>query len=352
METLPMNTALLSTVSLSLAFALLGMAKTADAQTSGITFSNAAGVVSKKFMAGDEIYGKIILPKPLKDYVDGKPPKQMQINIKCMTGGITGIDVTKILRANEFDRAVIEFDVFPSLQKAKDVYDNNLGFYRTFYGTSVNTNKVEDFSVSFDSESYYGSGFKPIQVSGTISIDYSKVSKAQIDELYKKGLKITEGAEKSGGKLLAQDNAAATKALPLPIVFARKSQPGYTAYTNAQIISMIKSRYGVTEVYMLTFDKPEGSGDFTSLKGLDNYPTEKIGNHVFYFAFKDPTDGQFKFTGGRLRMMHEGNGKYSEPVIFPYSPLMNEDPKFPYDEEKASQGFASVFFMDGAKIKK
>lgn len=320
---------------------------------SKIVFMNSQNTVSTTFKAGEEIYGKINLSKPLKEYFSGENAKHIQIDIQCLNDNIYGLSVTKTIRLGEINNNYLEFDIFPSLEKAKDFYTNNLSFYRTFFGMNDSPNKIIRFEISLGTDYNINyNGFKKMEALGEIEIDYSGVTQTQISELYENGRKIAEAAEKKADQLFAKESGEFAKSLPLPIVFTKKSQTGYSGYSNATIISMIKQYYKITEVYMLTFDVADGTGDFTSLTDLSNYPTEKIGNHVFYFAFKDDLDGQYKFAGGRLRMLYEGNGNYSDAFIFPYSPLMEGDAAFPYDYTRNNLGYESVFFMDGAKIVK
>lgn len=331
---------------------LLALSQIVFSDNPSILFMNAKGEVANTFLAGEEIRGKINLPKPLKDYLKGETAKQIRIEVKSTSDQVSGIAVTKMLRASEFNNAFIEFDVYPSAQKAKDIYESGLGFFFSFYPTNALPKGIIKFEVSVaDEYNENYNGLSKIEASGEISIDYSKISAAEYNKLWGKGRDAHDAAEANASKIAAIENAEIVKSMPLPIVFTKPSKAGYTGYSNAVIINMIKARYKITAVYMLTFDEPDGSGDFTSLKDLNNYPSEKLGNHVFYFAFKDELDGQYKFSGGRLRMLYEGNGKYSEAFIFPYSPIMNSDPKFPFDYARKDLGFESVFFMDGTKIK-
>jgi hypothetical protein len=322
----------------------------ASGASSSITFMNAKKENVSAFSAGDEIYGKIMLPKPLKEYANGTV-KQLRIDFKSINDNIQG-SVSKMIRASELENSFIEFDIAPALTTAKDVYDSNLGFSFFFYGNSNDPQKNVKFDISLSSD--YNTNYnnwKKFDANGELSVDYSKLNKTQVAELFTKGQTVAKEAEKNASKAASIENGIAAKNLPLPVVFTKASKTGYTGYSNVVITNMIKARFKIKEVYMLTFDVAEGSGDFRSLTDLNNYPSEKLGNHVFYFAFKDELDGQYKFSGGRLRMLYEGNGKYSEAFIFPYSPIMGDE-KFPFDQNRKDLGFESVFFMDGARIKK
>lgn len=336
-----------------LAIGLFVMSQLSFSNSPGIIFMNSKGEVKTVFLAGEEIHGKINIAKPLKEYLKGETAKQIRIDVRSLSNEVIGIPVTKTLRASELNNSFIDFDVYPSVQNAKDVYESGVGFFFSLYPTNVKPKGIVKFEISVNddyNENY--NGLLKMEVSGEMSIDYSKITAAEYSKLWSKGREAHDAAEANQSKYAAIESAEIAKSLPLPIVFTKPSKAGYKGYTNATIINMIKQRYKIDAVYMLTFDEPEGSGDFTALKDLNNYPSEKLGNHIFYFAFKDNIDGQYKFAGGRLRMLYEGNGKYSDPVIFPYSPLMNNDPKFPFDYGRKNLGFESVFFMDGAKIKK
>ncbi|HLP10316.1 MAG TPA: hypothetical protein VK177_00190 [Flavobacteriales bacterium] len=316
-------------------------------------FSDDSRIITSSVKAGDPIYGRIVLKKPLKEYVSDWKPEKLQINIKCLNDNITGIAVEKMIRAGELENAYIDFDIFPSPESAKDVYSNNLGFYRTVFSSEIISGAKLRFEFSLASE-YNASynGFKKMEGYGELEIDYAGLTSQQIDELSEKGRKLGEKAEENADRLAGVEGVAKVKTLPMPIVFTRAGKSGYTGYSNATIVQMIKTKFKATEVLMLTFDESDGSGDFSALTDLNNYPTEKIGNHVFYFVFKDPLDGLYKFSGGRLRMLYEGNGKYGEVYIFPYSPLLEADPVFPYDPMRKKLGFDSIFFFDPLKIKR
>ncbi len=316
-----------------------------------LPFSNPAHTIVKSIKAGDYAYGRITLAKPLKDYIQEGNPKQIQIDIKCLNDDVTGIAVTKKLSAAEFNNAFIDFDIFPSLDNAKDVYTENLGFYFTIFQSGLNPRKKLKFEISLSTDyniSY--NGFRKMESFGEFEIDYSNATAAQIEEWSATARKMGEVAEKNADKAFAKECVELVKAMPMPTVFTRGSKAGYTGYSNATIIQMIKTYYKTAEVHMLTFDEPEGTGDFRSLTDLNNYPSEKLGTHVFYFVFKD-SDGAYKFAGGRLRMLYEGNGNYSEAFIFPYSPFKDGE-SFPWDRVRDKAGFASVFYMPESKIKR
>lgn len=318
---------------------------------STLPFSNAAHTVVSSIKAGDQAYGRITLAKPLKEYIQEGNPKQIRIDIKCLNDDVIGISVEKKLTAAEFNNAFIDFDIFPSLENAKDVYTENMGFYFTIFASDLNPRKKLKFEISLSTDyNISNNGFRKMESFGELEIDYSNATAAQITEWSATARKMGEVAEKKADLAFAKECMELVKSMPMPTVFTRPSKAGYTGYSNATIIQMIKTYYKVSEVLMLTFDEPEGTGDFRSLTDLNNYPSEKLGTHVFYFVFKD-SDGAYKFGGGRLRMLYEGNGNYSEAFIFPYSPFKDGE-SFPWDRVRDKAGFQSVFYMPESKIKR
>jgi hypothetical protein len=318
---------------------------------STLPFSNASHTVVSSIKAGDQAYGRITLAKPLKEFIQEGNPKQIQIDIKCLNDELTGIAVTKKLSAAEFNNAYIDFDINPNAENAKDVYTDNMGFYFTIFQNGLNPKKKLKFEISLATDyNISNNGFRKMVSFGELEIDYSAATAAQIAEWNTNARKMGEIAEKNADKVFAKECMEAVKNLPMPTVFTVPSKAGYTGYSNATIIQMIKTYYKVSEVLMLTFDEPEGTGDFRSLTDLNNYPSEKLGTHVFYFVFKD-NDGAYKFAGGRLRMLYEGYGKYSEAFIHAYSPFKDGE-LFPWDRVRDKAGFQSVFYMPESKIRK
>lgn len=326
--------------------------KKANIQFSSTPF-NGTPAVSANFKAGAALYGRITLDKPLKEYLNGKEEAtNIQIDIKCLNDNLYGISVEKLLRASEFENAYIDFDILPTAEKAIDVYRNALGFYRTFYSSSIEPGRALKFEISLATETNMSyKGFRKIEAYGELEVDYTGVTRAQITAWSTQAEKAIETAEKNASVVFAKESAEAVKNLPLPTVFTWPARAGYASVSKAALINMIKIRYKVSEVHMLTFAEPTAAGDFTVWKDSYDYPTEKRGHHYFYFVFKD-TDGYYKFTGGVLSMPYEGGGKYGEPILLPWTAIQNGDPKYPHDAVRQQNGYEMVFFFDAGKVKK
>ncbi len=73
-----------------------------------------------------------------------------------------------------------------------------------------------------------------------------------------------------------------------------------------------------------------------------------MGNHVFYFAFKD-IDGSYRFIGGVLIKDQIGDGNFGETYIKDYSPIQGDE-KYPLDVVRDGQGIYKVFYFDGSKL--
>ncbi|MFI5202945.1 MAG: hypothetical protein ACHQF2_00495 [Flavobacteriales bacterium] len=328
------------------------LSKKATIQFSTTPF-NGSPVVSASFKAGAAIYGRITLDKPLKEYLNGKlEPTDIQIDIKCLNDNLYGIAVEKNLRASEYENAFIDFDILPTSEKAIDVYRNNLGFYRTFCSSSIEPGRTLKFEISLATETNMSyKGFRKIEAWGEMEVDYTGATRPQIQTWSAQAEKALEAAEKNASIVFAKESSELVKNLALPTVFTWTARPGYASITKAALINIIKVRYKITEVYMLTFAEPTAAGDFTVWKDDYGYPTEKRGHHYFYFVFKD-TDGYFKFTGGVLSQPYEGGGKYGAPILLPWTAIQEGDPKFPHDAERQKKGYEMVFFFDAGKVKK
>ncbi|MCE3227694.1 MAG: hypothetical protein K0S32_2245 [Bacteroidetes bacterium] len=309
--------------------------------------------ISTGFKAGNPIYGRVVLEKPLKEYLNGKQEvKDLQIDIKCLNDNLYGISVEKFIRASELEQPYLNFDILPATDKAIDVYSNNLGFYRTFYSSSLEPGRVLKFEISLANETNINyKGFKKMEAFGEMEVDYSGLTHLQIQAFAGQAEKALQAAEKNASALFAKESAEALKAMPMPIVFTRPSHAGYSTVSKPQLLNIIKARYKVAEVFMLTFAEPTAAGDFTVWKDNSGYPTEKRGHHYFYFVFKD-TDGYYKFSGGVLSMPYEGGGKYGAPILLAWTPIQEGDPKFPFDNERWKKGYETVFFFDAGKVKK
>lgn len=115
---------------------LLAISQLSFSNSPGIIFTNAKGEVSSTFLAGEEIHGKINLAKPLKEYLKGETAKQIRIDVRSTSDEVAGIAVSKMLRASELNNSYIDFDVYPTAQNAKDIYESGLGFFFSFYPTN------------------------------------------------------------------------------------------------------------------------------------------------------------------------------------------------------------------------
>jgi hypothetical protein len=70
---------------------LLALSQIVFSDNPSILFMNAKGEVANTFLAGEEIRGKINLPKPLKDYLKGETAKQIRIEVKSTSDQVSGI---------------------------------------------------------------------------------------------------------------------------------------------------------------------------------------------------------------------------------------------------------------------
>lgn len=329
------------------------------------------GTEEKEFKAGGTIYGRIILDKPLKDYCNDPDKKLDNVPNNFVRGiclipehayneagdqvydEVTRISTIKYLKASELNNTYVDFDIMPSMESATSVYSSCMGFGFIFAENGMEVGKKKHFGIMLYSEyNESNNAMAPLNATGDLYIDYTSATSTIINNWWELAKKACEGAEKNVAKSAAAEGSLATKNLPLPKCFSMTGNPGYKApeYSNAAIIAMIKKKYGITEVLKLTFDKSDGAEDFRSLVDAStNIPTCKMGNHVFYFAFKDK-DGTCRFSGGVLKKDYVGYGKYGETYIYNYSPIQGEE-KYPLDMVRENDGVYGVFIFDGSKLR-
>jgi hypothetical protein len=325
--------------------------KKPNIEFANLPFSNPAHKVGTKFKAGSPIYARVTLDKTLREYMKVDEVKWLYIKVSCQNyQQINGLTHQKKIRPGELDKNYIDFDVTPTAADAKDVYDSNMGLHFSLFSNNNAPNKVVSFEIELE-ENNNSSNFARLRGFGNLEIDYTGLTGTQVGALWEAGRVAGESAEKNADKGAAAEGAELAKSLPLPAFFNKPSGKGYTGYTNAQIIAMIKNYLKVTEVYMLTYGENKEQGDFFIEKNELNLPKAKVGNIGFYFIFKD-TDGYYKANGGYLIQPYEGGGKYGAAYIKADGPISTGDPKYTHDVERDKKGFNYCFIVDGAKVKK
>lgn len=325
-----------------------------------------------EFKANTPIYGRIILDKPLKEYcksaskhLSNVPPHYSRMiglrpENETDEDGNAKYDELLVMTyeiyvtISDLDKSYIDFDVMPNTNEATTEFSSGLAFARSFADKEIGIGKKNHFGIRLYSEfNESNSEMAVLNATGDLYIDYSNSTQSTQEQWMSQCDKAQSTAKANALKNSAGNAAIEAKTLPLPLCFTKASNAGYKGaeYSTAKIIALLKQKYGVLEISKLTFDKPDGVEDFRSLANAStNEPTCKIGNHVFYFAFKDK-DGSYRFSGGVLKMDYVGYGKYGEVYVQNYSPIQNEDPKFPIDQIRDGQGTYGVFLFDGTKLK-
>jgi hypothetical protein len=353
--------------------ALIGILSSLTAQNK-IIFSDkpfaGGGTEKTEFTAGTPIYARIVLDKPLKDYcknpgkkLDNVPtgysrklclqPTKFDLNYDAVYDEILQTNCNVLLTMADLEKNYIDFDVMPASGAATTPYEDWVAPYMSFAASDLELGKKSHFAIKVYSEyNESNSEITDLKAIGDLYIDYTTATSASQEAWYTQCKKAHESASSNALKAIAKNAGADALKLPLPSCFSKGPNSGYKnpENSNAKIIALIKQKYGVSEVLKLTFDKPDGVEDFRTLNDAStNVPTCKMGNHIFYFAFKDK-DGTYRFSGGVLRKDHIGYGKFGETYIQDYSPLQGEE-KYPKDLLRDSQGIYNVFLFDGAKLK-
>lgn len=332
-------------------------------------FAN-GGAEKKEFKAGTPIYARIVLEKPLKDYcknpgkkMDNVPqgymrkiavqPTAHNLDYEQTYDEITSSNYNILLTAGDLEKSFIDFDVMPSIAEATTTYEDWDSPYISFANADLELGKKSHFAIKLYSEyNESNSEIKDLKAIGDLYIDYSASTSATQEKWFNDCKKAREAATANALKNSSKNASAEVTKLPMPSCFSKGPNPGYKNPENstAKITEMIKQKYGITEVLKLTFDKPDGTEDFRTLVDANtNIASAKMGNHVFYFAFKDK-DGSCRFSGGVLKKDHIGYGKFGETYIQDYSPIQGDE-KYPKDMIRDSKGIYNVFVFDGNKLK-
>jgi len=317
--------------------------------------------------AGGTMYGRIVLEKPLKEYIIKKSYMNSDVYInKQVVDGIVltcykkrsggeweknqAFTPTICVTQADLDKSVFDFDITTTKEAATTLYPLGDEAFRAILDPSGdNTGTVSyKFELNTQTSEMKGS-YNTLTGEATFNVDYTGVSGTAITSWYDLNNSVRENVLINYYNKLNKESYTAVKSMGKPKCFSMGGGSGYSEYTKETITGMIKKAYGCTEVVGLTFEKTTAQSDFYVLNDANtNEPTCKRGSYVFFFAFK-MADGSYRMAGGRLRMDHEGYGKYGAAYIEYYSPLQ-EGETFPYDYALDQKGIYSVFVFDGAKL--
>ncbi|HEY1039268.1 MAG TPA: hypothetical protein VGF30_07675 [Bacteroidia bacterium] len=321
------------------------------------------------FKAGTPIYGQLTLEKPLKDYCE---PLEKDLKeyfgvdksiVRILTFQVAtntedgpqnfSLNAELCLTQKQLENTVFNFDVMPAKGGGTTQYVDG-SYFGFIFGNQydVPLGKNASFKVFLDPEfNMTMCSIANLSAEAELTIDYTSSTKSSQQAWWQIAKDENDNAFTNALVEANKDALASVSAMPLPSCFSKGPNKGYTAYTNAKIIQLLKEKYGVSEIYNLTFDKPDGQNDFRNLVDANsNLPTCQMGNHVFYFAFKAP-DGSYRFSGGVLQKDYIGYGKYGEAFVRDYSPVFGDE-KYPYDKLSDEKGRYSVFLFDGSKLPK
>lgn len=267
---------------------------------------------------------------------------------------VLGIDYKMLLSFADLEKSYIDFDIMPTKEDATSEFsDGFTAFFWAYASPDLAIGKKSHFAIKLYSESNESNAqIFDLKSLGEFYIDYTASTSESQEKWYAQCKEALTQAKSNALKAAGKNAAAEAQKLPLPSCFSKGNNPGYKnpENSNANIIALIKQKYGITEVLRLTFDKADGVDDFRTLVDANtNVASCKKGNHVFYFAFKDK-DGTYRFSGGTLMKDHVGYGKFGETYIKDYSPIQGEE-KYPLDLIRDSKGTYGVFIFDGAKLK-
>jgi hypothetical protein len=318
-------------------------------------FKNSTDIGHAKtdFVAGDEIYGMIVMPENFSEY-NFRADQDFHVSFGCTMKNITekgyneSMPLDSNIKARYNAQNYLFFDVSPDPEKALSYVEYSQfrigNFFAKVEKNSTNPDaekigKIRNFQMEFriDTKQY---------AETEITIDYTKATKASMKVWLEKDEKANEMAKTNTAKMDNESANNVANSLPLPKSFLQPSASPYSdpKYSKANIMAMLKNRDEVKQLLKFMFVKTTATNDFELYKTPLGQPDYKWGNRFFQFIFKD-ANGKCLASGGRLKMDYEGGGKYSAPYIL-----------WEYADVGASEGFLQdtdlkAYVVDCNKVK-
>ncbi len=292
---------------------------------SSTPFNNATDISKSKtlFTAGDEIYGMVVLDTNFGElFEDNSKPFNVNfytsmVNIIGDKNGAYTSNVINMHQKNNNQNYIL-FDVSPAPDKAISYVENE--FMRTgillatvdgneMHGDKPKLGNIRTYEMEFLI------GYEKFAKS-TIEIDYRKATKQSMKAWKERESKAFTKSKSNSEKANNAEATEITKGLGLPKSYSFPSANPYSdpKYSKPKIIAMLKNDPAVAEVLSLKFIKTTASSDFDLRKTVLGDPDYKFGNRIFQFIFKDK-NGKCLISCGRLRLNHEGGGRYGEAQV-------------------------------------
>jgi hypothetical protein len=318
-------------------------------------FKNSTDIGHAKtdFVAGDEIYGMVVMKQNFSEINDDEDkPFKVTFYVDLINLEGRGSASNTAFQANIHQKYnkqnYLFFDVSPAPAKAISYTQYEFERIGFLLGT-VSGNEMYGDKPKLGNERTYQAGFKigyKDYAKGNFTIDYTKATKTTMKTWLAREHQAFEMANANVLKANNDEAADVASSLPLPKSFLQPSASPYSdpKYSKANIMAILKNRDEVKQLLKFMFVKTTATNDFELYKTPLGQPDYKWGNRFFQFIFKD-ANGKCLASGGRLKMDYEGGGKYSAPYIL-----------WEYADVGASEGFLQdtdlkAYVVDCNKVK-
>jgi hypothetical protein len=316
--------------------------------------SNDTAKSKSAFKAGDQIYGMIVMSEKFGEYVKHEnlplnvvyyaaliPTKGKSVNAYTSVGHALG--------KSYHDKNYLLFDVSP--EPARAITHVEPSFMRIGHLLAevkrIAASQNEEPKLGFNRR--YEVSFKLDNTdiaTTTLDIDYTNATKESMKTWNDREEKAALLAKNNSAKMQAANAAGTAATLPLPRSFSETGGNGYSdpKLSSTNIMAMLKKKDEVKSLLKFMFLKTTAGSDFILYKTPLGAPDYQWGNRYFQFIFKD-ANGKCLASGGRIKMIHEGGGRYSAPIIiWEYADVAR-------DEKHEKDSNLKAYVVDCSKVK-
>lgn len=318
------------------------------------------------FKAGQRIYGRLILLKPLKKYED----RDNGDEIHCITFYVNNSQsyydqinmVVKEVSAEEVNSSIIDFDVVCNKGQRKDKAYYHNSFAKYIYHKQHAKKKVGFMVKLSDRDGQCGGAKwlhhykKPIETHSEFTIDFTQTDEEGLKKLYYLDMTPQADPDETDGAETRFITAEYMKKIKLPEIFSTADGKGYRdpKCSKENIIALIKQTFNTNDVFYFRFIESGSTADYGQRSAWRG-GHEKVGEQKFLFAYKDKDDGVYRFACAVIVRYMGYSSTAGEPEILTVKTFetdTKDDRFYPRDLAARNNGIDYLYYVDENKIKK
>ena len=320
--------------------------------TSGTDLAHA----KDSFVAGQEIYGMVVLDQVFGEYADDENQPlhanfiaRLQSLVRPGESDVTLVET--LLHASYKKQNYLLFDVAPAPNMARTRSEYPAMRLGAMLAKFERSSTDKDLPKIGNARTYkvdFLSGYpRKILATAMLNVDYTLATKDTLRAWRDKENQAAESANINSAKMDDAVSSATAAGLPLPKSFTEPSGNAYSdaRFGKATILALIRRTPEVKEVMQFMFATTTASTDFVLYKTPLGVPNYQWGNRFFQFIFKD-AGGTCLAAGGRLKLIYEGGGRYGAPIMLWETPVIKSSEN--YQESTALKAYV----VDCAKVKR